>query len=229
MEKVHVCGKYWNVCATFCSWFQCMFSPSWAYMSVMLFHIRQLPSFPVHAQSPLAVLYKAKSNYGLKLVLLTGELIPQCYQALTFTKWTQRNFEWEAWKVFVLENPDVTVWVCAVGFESWKKRWNTEHLNTLNWIIIVSSIYLNTENMGNNKGTLFTVVVMSVQAELQGPGGIQSRGYFLYRVWKCLCQEIKTFLKSQYRLSKTWQYDDNSMTLCLHLQPRNGRRSLEYE
>lgn len=44
-------------------------------MSVMLFHIRQLPSLPVRAQSTLAVLSQAESNYGLKLVQLTGEPI----------------------------------------------------------------------------------------------------------------------------------------------------------
>lgn len=30
---------------------------------------------------------------------------------------------------------------------------------------------------------------VSIQAELQGPGGIQSRGYFLYRVWMLFMSE----------------------------------------
>ncbi len=67
----------------------CMFSLSWAYMSIMQFNIEQLSSLSVQAQSALVVLSQAASNYGLKLVQLTGELISHCYQALTFTKWTQ--------------------------------------------------------------------------------------------------------------------------------------------
>lgn len=78
-------------------------------MSVMLFHTGQLSPLSVGTQSTLVVLSQAASNYGLKLVQLTGELSPHCYQAPTYTKWTQRNCECEMWRVFVLENPDVKV------------------------------------------------------------------------------------------------------------------------
>lgn len=60
-------------------------------MSIMQFNIGQLSSLSVRAQSTLVVLSQAASNYGLKLVQLTAELISHCYQALTYTKWTQEE------------------------------------------------------------------------------------------------------------------------------------------
>lgn len=55
-------------------------------MSIMLLHIGQLSSLSVQIQYTLVVLFQAASNYGLKLVQLTGECIPHCEQALTSTK-----------------------------------------------------------------------------------------------------------------------------------------------
>lgn len=48
-----------------------------------------LGSCPLCTSSTLVVLSQASSNYGLKLVQLTGELIYHYYQALTFAMWTQ--------------------------------------------------------------------------------------------------------------------------------------------
>lgn len=69
------------LCATFCSSAHVFLFPS----------LQQLTSLSVPTQSTLVVLSQAASNYGLKLVQLTGELISHCYQALTFAKWTQRD------------------------------------------------------------------------------------------------------------------------------------------
>lgn len=109
---------------------------------------------------------------------LIGELIPHCDQALTYTKWTERNCEWESQRVFVLENPDVGVWLCAVGFLWWGR--------------VVTALRENGKQDVDILPFKFdSVVFVTIQAEPQGPGGIQSRGYFLYRVWPCLCQKMK--------------------------------------
>lgn len=88
-------------------WSSHMFSSCWAYMSIMPLHIRQLSSLSVLTQSTLVVLSQAASNYGLKLVQLTGELI------IAIKRWHSqsgcRGIVSEKRGVFVLESPDANV------------------------------------------------------------------------------------------------------------------------